>query len=88
MGTMDSINGQTDYQSSEYDQPPSNRRTRTAGPGYKNSVFTDPRVRALVAGYLEQQVSILLSNGPDTGNGEQFIAGQLDDVINELRSQS
>lgn len=81
---------ETDHYSPEpYTDNGRARRPRgSSGPTYARSVFTDPRVRALVAGYLEQQVSILLSNGPDTGNGEQFIAGQLDDVINELRGVS
>lgn len=80
---MDSTNG---YAGSEIDQSPTNRRPRgSASPSYVRSVLSNPRVRALVAGYLEQQVSILLSNGPDTGNAEQFLASQLDEVIDELR---
>lgn len=66
---------------------PNGRRPRgTAPPTYTRSVLSNPRVRALVAGYLEQQVSILLSNGSDTGNAEQFLASQLDEVIDELRA--
>ena len=82
--TMTDYEPATDhYAESNHHHQPARRPRAAAGPSYVRSVFTDPRVRALVAGYLEQVVAEL--HGPDSGNADRFVAGQLDDVINELR---
>jgi hypothetical protein len=83
---MDYPNG--DHQTATLPAENTRRPRNSAGPSYIRSTLSNPRVRALVAGYLEQQVSILLSNGADTDNAEAFIAAQLDEVIDELRAQA
>lgn len=87
---MDSLNG--GYESATLPTEDFNHTTRrprgSAGPSYVRSVFTDSRVRALVAGYLEQQVAELNTAGAGISNADAFISAQLDDVINELRGVS
>lgn len=66
---------QTDFEA-PMDTAPRRRR--------KPSALADPRTRALVAGVLEGAVAQMLS-GDNVTVADQFAAGQLDEVVNELR---
>lgn len=60
-------------------------RRRRGDPTYRHSALANPAFRKLIAGLVEEKVSMLVGNGRTADAADAFIADQLDEFANELR---